>query len=230
MSYSTCEWISALPITSSLHTFVISIPCHGKSLCCERINIIKRAKSTEPQNGAVVLHWKSRPANPCLQHLPWPDIINTIYPLIMPRSTPPILDKERSPLQQPQPSQASSVPASRAEAPLPQPIQSTYSVPGTAPIIPQPTYSETILQRPILATDPSTLPAQQVAQEPSSATSRRRSSSSMRNASMTFENITPTATPTGRVSKAKKGKRVHACEFPGCGKVSFTVSVRILSC
>ena len=29
-----------------------------------------------------------------------------------------------------------------------------------------------------------------------------------------------TYTPTtGRVSKAKKGKRVHACEFPGCGKV-----------
>ncbi|KAK6364934.1 hypothetical protein LTS17_011630 [Exophiala oligosperma] len=29
----------------------------------------------------------------------------------------------------------------------------------------------------------------------------------------------PACTPTGRVSKAKKGKRVHACEFPGCGKV-----------
>ena len=29
-----------------------------------------------------------------------------------------------------------------------------------------------------------------------------------------------TYTPTtGRVSKAKKGKRVHSCEFPGCGKV-----------
>lgn len=28
---------------------------------------------------------------------------------------------------------------------------------------------------------------------------------------------TPT---THRISKAKKGKRVHACEFPGCHKVS----------
>jgi hypothetical protein len=32
---------------------------------------------------------------------------------------------------------------------------------------------------------------------------------------------TVTYTPTThRVSKAKKGKRVHACEFPGCNKVS----------
>lgn len=30
-----------------------------------------------------------------------------------------------------------------------------------------------------------------------------------------------TYTPaTHRVSKAKKGKRVHACEYPGCNKVS----------
>ena len=29
-------------------------------------------------------------------------------------------------------------------------------------------------------------------------------------------------TPTGRISKAKKGKRVHACSFEGCGKVSQT--------
>jgi hypothetical protein len=29
-----------------------------------------------------------------------------------------------------------------------------------------------------------------------------------------------TYTPTThRISKAKKGKRVHACEFPGCSKV-----------
>jgi hypothetical protein len=29
-----------------------------------------------------------------------------------------------------------------------------------------------------------------------------------------------TYTPTThRISKAKKGKRVHACEFPGCNKV-----------
>jgi hypothetical protein len=35
------------------------------------------------------------------------------------------------------------------------------------------------------------------------------------NASMPVT-YTPT---TRRISKAKKGKRVHACEFPGCNKV-----------
>ena len=35
---------------------------------------------------------------------------------------------------------------------------------------------------------------------------------------MAFEGAS-TSTPTGRVSKAKKGKRVHACGFEGCGKV-----------
>ncbi|KAK5957743.1 hypothetical protein OHC33_000932 [Knufia fluminis] len=141
----------------------------------------------------------------------------------MPRRTPPILDKERSPPRQTQLSQASPVPGNPAEAPPPPPIQSIYPVPGEAPIIPQPTYSETILQTPILATDSSSLPPQQITPGPSSATSRRRSSSSMRNASMNFENIAPSATPTGRISKAKKGKRVHACEFPGCGKVRLIV-------
>lgn len=40
----------------------------------------------------------------------------------------------------------------------------------------------------------------------------------MRTSSVSLEGP-PTSTPTGRISKAKKGKRVHACEFPGCGKV-----------
>jgi len=141
----------------------------------------------------------------------------------MPKRTSPKLDKERSPPRQPQLSQSSAVPGNLAEAPPPHPIQSIYPVPGEVPITPQPTYSETILQRPTLATDHSILPPQQITQGPSSATSRRRSSSSMRNASMTFENITPTATPTGRISKAKKGKRVHACEYPGCGKVRHSI-------
>jgi len=36
-----------------------------------------------------------------------------------------------------------------------------------------------------------------------------------------------TYTPTTRrVSKAKKGKRVHACEFPGCDKVCDSVAHR----
>ncbi|KIW87346.1 uncharacterized protein Z519_11982 [Cladophialophora bantiana CBS 173.52] len=48
--------------------------------------------------------------------------------------------------------------------------------------------------------------------------SRRESSSTMRTSSISLDMV-PTCTPTGRISKAKKGKRVHACEFPGCGKV-----------
>ncbi|KIX07172.1 uncharacterized protein Z518_01825 [Rhinocladiella mackenziei CBS 650.93] len=48
--------------------------------------------------------------------------------------------------------------------------------------------------------------------------SRRESTSTMRTSSISIEGP-PTCTPTGRISKAKKGKRVHACEFPGCGKV-----------
>ncbi|OAP58626.1 hypothetical protein AYL99_07716 [Fonsecaea erecta] len=47
--------------------------------------------------------------------------------------------------------------------------------------------------------------------------SRRESSSTMRTSSVSLDMV-PTCTPTGRISKAKKGKRVHACEFPGCGK------------
>ena len=43
-----------------------------------------------------------------------------------------------------------------------------------------------------------------------------------------------TYTPTTRrVSKAKKGKRVHACEFPGCEKVwrfSIALTAVIVSC
>lgn len=40
-----------------------------------------------------------------------------------------------------------------------------------------------------------------------------------------------TYTPTtGRISKAKKGKRVHACEHPGCGKVGHVDFTSSLSC
>ncbi|KIW69359.1 hypothetical protein PV04_05240 [Phialophora macrospora] len=50
------------------------------------------------------------------------------------------------------------------------------------------------------------------------SSSRRESSSTMRTSSISLD-AAPSCTPTGRISKAKKGKRVHACEFPGCGKV-----------
>ena len=54
---------------------------------------------------------------------------------------------------------------------------------------------------------------------PQGSASRRESSSTMRTSSISLDSAAM-CTPTGRISKAKKGKRVHACEFPGCGKVS----------
>lgn len=58
--------------------------------------------------------------------------------------------------------------------------------------------------------------------------SRRGSASSMRNSTTPYEGpITYTPT-THRISKAKKGKRVHACEFAGCNKVIFPKSWRVL--
>lgn len=137
----------------------------------------------------------------------------------MPRNPPSTVKEERSPPRQPHLTLASAVPGTFAEAPPSQPIQSVYPVPGEVNILPQPTYSQTILQTPTIATDSSSLPPQPYTAGPSSATSRRQSASSMRHASMTFESVQPSQTPTGRISKAKKGKRVHACEFPGCGKV-----------
>lgn len=137
----------------------------------------------------------------------------------MPRHKSPTAIQERSPPRQPQLSLAAAIPGSPTSDPSLRPLQPTYPLPVGPSVPSQPTYSETILQRPTLAIDPSALPPQLSPVGPESATSRRRSSSSMRNASMTFENIAPSQTPTGRISKAKKGKRVHACEFPGCGKV-----------
>ena len=56
---------------------------------------------------------------------------------------------------------------------------------------------------------------------PESSSRRQSTSSTMRTSSMPVEGPI-SQTPTGRISKAKKGKRVHACAFEGCGKVSLT--------
>lgn len=135
----------------------------------------------------------------------------------MPRQPSSSVDKERSTSRQ---SRSSIVPVNPIQSSPFQPIQSIYPAPAEVSILSQPTYSQTILQPPTLATDTSSLPPQTFSVRSSSATSRRASSGSMRNASMNFEHVQPTSTPTGRISKAKKGKRVHACEFPGCGKVN----------
>jgi hypothetical protein len=49
--------------------------------------------------------------------------------------------------------------------------------------------------------------------------SRRGSISSMRTSSAPLEGPVTYTPTTHRISKAKKGKRVHNCEFPGCNKV-----------
>jgi hypothetical protein len=54
---------------------------------------------------------------------------------------------------------------------------------------------------------------------PDSSSRRQSTSSTMRTSSIPLEGA-PSSTPTGRISKAKKGKRVHACSYEGCGKVS----------
>lgn len=49
--------------------------------------------------------------------------------------------------------------------------------------------------------------------------SRRGSISSMRTSSAPLEGPVTYTPTTHRISKAKKGKRVHACEYGGCNKV-----------
>ncbi|KAL1852692.1 hypothetical protein Plec18170_005827 [Paecilomyces lecythidis] len=60
---------------------------------------------------------------------------------------------------------------------------------------------------------PSSLTSQSIVDRKKRATMRRTTSTSDIPTPVTY---TPT---THRISKAKKGKRVHACEFPGCNKV-----------
>lgn len=55
--------------------------------------------------------------------------------------------------------------------------------------------------------------------EDEQSASRRGSISSMRTSSAPLEGPVTYTPTTHRISKAKKGKRVHACEFPGCNKV-----------
>lgn len=65
---------------------------------------------------------------------------------------------------------------------------------------------------------------QQLFAKPGTMVGKRNTSN--RRTSPNTEIHTPvTYTPTThRISKAKKGKRVHACEFPGCDKVSLSTS------
>ena len=56
--------------------------------------------------------------------------------------------------------------------------------------------------------------------------SRRGSISSMRTSSTPLEGPVTYTPTTHRISKAKKGKRVHACEFHGCNKVWLRCLVR----
>jgi hypothetical protein len=73
----------------------------------------------------------------------------------------------------------------------------------------------------------STSQAQNLSNIPLSSTSGKKSTSTMRRTSAQAEIPLPiTYTPTThRISKAKKGKRVHACEYSGCNKVRLPFTV-----
>ncbi|KAL2404633.1 hypothetical protein ABEF93_006561 [Exophiala dermatitidis] len=105
---------------------------------------------------------------------------------------------------------------SRPSAAVNHNLQSIEYTPGTPPFPTQFLAENTAtLTRPPIAGDSPLSPTEGQTLD---STSRRESTSTMRTSSIPLEG-TPTCTPTGRISKAKKGKRVHACEFPGCGKV-----------
>ncbi|KAB8236129.1 uncharacterized protein BDW43DRAFT_248646 [Aspergillus alliaceus] len=96
------------------------------------------------------------------------------------------------------------------------------SAPGTETITSphSPIHLLTVLNSP--RTSSRSMPSTSRAQNKSSSlTSGRKTSSTMRRTSAQAEIPLPiTYTPTThRISKAKKGKRVHACEYPGCNKV-----------
>lgn len=108
--------------------------------------------------------------------------------------------------------------------------QSTEDTPSTQSRNPPPSFKHTrrsssstnIASRPPQrqpqASDPSTTSSAQVG---ASAASGSDPSVNIRRTSSVSDIPLPiTYTPTThRISKAKKGKRVHACEFPGCNKV-----------
>ena len=94
----------------------------------------------------------------------------------------------------------------RRQRDSPQPLSAALS----------PTHDTVALSRSPVVSDSPQSPIEGLVQ---GSSSRRESSSTMRTSSISMETGS-SCTPTGRISKAKKGKRVHACEFPGCGKVS----------
>lgn len=63
-------------------------------------------------------------------------------------------------------------------------------------------------------------PSSSSSPEPHASTSTMVGRKNVRRSPQTDASMAVTYTPTTRrISKAKKGKRVHACEFPGCNKV-----------
>lgn len=114
---------------------------------------------------------------------------------------------------------------SRPSAAVNHNLQSIEYTPGTPPFPTQFLAENTAtLTRPPIAGDSPLSPTEGQTLD---STSRRESTSTMRTSSIPLEG-TPTCTPTGRISKAKKGKRVHACEFPGCGKVILAFTIRVM--
>lgn len=87
------------------------------------------------------------------------------------------------------------------------------------PVSSNPAYSDFMTMRHSLAPISSLIDASSSTQHQSNYTSMNEIASTMQAPSIPYENPVIYTPTTHRVSKAKKGKRTYACEFPGCGKV-----------
>ena len=92
----------------------------------------------------------------------------------------------------------------------------------SAPAGRQSTLNSAVRRRPSLS--PKTMSASHLIQDnPSQKKTRagaQKARETSRSSNMQIPDMEITYTPTThRISKAKKGKKVHACEFPGCNKV-----------
>lgn len=91
---------------------------------------------------------------------------------------------------------------------------------ATVPPIPSSTFSTSAGRSTDLSAQYSTSSILHHPISPTSAPSSSLSNTMRRSSNMSEIPLPITYTPTThRISKAKKGKRVHACEFPGCNKV-----------
>jgi hypothetical protein len=118
----------------------------------------------------------------------------------------------------PEPSTSPALPKSSRRRPIDQPSQAEERISGIHPSAHQ--FVDPSLPQPYPVESPRPS-SEGTAPESSSRRQSVSSNMNMRTPTLPFEGA-PQSTPTGRISKAKKGKRVHACSYEGCGKVSLS--------